>query len=87
MNMPLYQFLRKNLFTVHSATVLFFLLVAIDAYVCLTPPLHRENGTGKQAEVYRYASSASPRMELTGLDYDLNLKGETRVKLKVTTNK
>lgn len=79
--MSWYQLNKNNFLKVKNVTLLFFILVCGLSYICLTPPSRQANQTNEQTKPSHYIPS-KPRVEIIGLNYDLNFKGETKLQLK-----
>ena len=79
--MSWYQLNKNKFLKVRNVTLLFFILICGLSYICLTPPSRQANQTNEQTKPSHYIPS-KPRVEIIGLNYDLNFKGETKLQLK-----
>jgi len=79
--MSWFQLNKNNLFKVSNVTLLLIILVCGLSYICFTPRSHQTNQTNEQIHLSRYLPS-KPKLEIIGLNYDLNFKGETKLQIK-----
>ena len=79
--MSWYQLKGSTFLKVSNVTLLFFILLCVLSYICFTPPLRPAGQANEQTQHSRY-TPAKPRIEITGLHYDMNFKGKKGLEVK-----